>query len=490
MRIPRILLSATSSGSGKTLITCGLMNLLQKRGLTVASYKCGPDYIDPMFHRTVIGTKSQNLDAFFTDEDTLRNLFVQHASDCDIAVTEGVMGFYDGVAGITTKASAYDVARITKTPAILLIDARGASVSLAAEVQGFVNFQKDSQIRGVILNRLSPMMYGRMKKLIEETAGVKVLGYVPVLKDCTLESRHLGLLLPEEVADLKGKLDTLSEILEDSLEVDEILKLAEGAVDISGKSVSSGGKAVAKETDGTNQNESEKNFCKNLKKKPRVGLAKDEAFCFIYKENIELLESLGAEIVLFSPLKDEKLPENLDGLLLYGGYPELHAKELSDNISMREAMRESILGGLPTVAECGGFMYLNSTMTDMDGESWPMADVLQGNSENKGKLNRFGYITLKDVTAFGQYVGDVPAHEFHYFDSTNSGDTFTAQKPESIRKWKCMHSTDTLLAGFPHLYYYGNPGVAKSFVAACEKHLQERLQIQSIDNKEQGGAEI
>lgn len=463
MRIPSILLSAAASGSGKTLITCGIMNLLQKRELRVASFKCGPDYIDPMFHRTVIGTKSQNLDAFFTDEDTLRSLFTEHASDCDIAVIEGVMGYYDGVAGITTKASAYDVARITKTPSILLVDARGASVSLAAQIQGFVNFQKDSQIKGVILNRLSPMMYSRMKKLIEEKTGVRVLGYVPVLKDCTLESRHLGLLLPREVGDLKGKLDTLGQILEDSLEVDEILKLAAEAEELPEHT-----SAVIEEMPGTDHFETEGMH-------PRIGLAKDEAFCFIYKENIELLELLGAEIVPFSPLHDEKLPEHLDGLLLYGGYPELHAKALSENVSLRQEIQSQIFAGLPVIAECGGFMYLNSSMTDMEGRSWPMADVLRGHSENTGRLSRFGYITLKDVTAFGQKVGDVFAHEFHYFDSTNSGEAFTAQKPESIRKWKCMHSTDTLLAGFPHLYYYGNPWVARSFVLACQKHQNKKL---------------
>ncbi|MDD3279150.1 MAG: cobyrinate a,c-diamide synthase [Lachnospiraceae bacterium] len=459
MRIPRLLLSAAASGSGKTLITCGLMNLFQRRGLRVASFKCGPDYIDPMFHRTVIGTKSQNLDAFFTGEDTLRALFAKSSTDCDLAVIEGVMGYYDGVGGVTTRASAYDVARITRTPAVLLVDARGASVSLAAQIQGFAAFQRESHIGGVILNRLSPMMYSRMKKLIEEKTGIPVLGYVPVLKDCTLESRHLGLLLPEEVADLKGKLDTLSDVLEDTLDVEGLLKLAGDAPKFSVEANSAWNWMNERKTENTE-------ICRKL----RIGIARDAAFCFIYKENMELLERLGAELIPFSPMTDPKLPPDLDGLLLYGGYPELHARELSENVSMREQIKKCMEEGLPVIAECGGFLYLNEVLTDMEGISWPMVGALPGASENKGKLGRFGYITLEGVTAFGRFAGDVPAHEFHYYDAANCGEAYTARKPESTRSWKCMHSTETLLAGFPHLYYYGNRKVAENFLMACQAY--------------------
>lgn len=454
MKIPRILLTAPASGSGKTLITCGILNLLKRKGLKVASFKCGPDYIDPMFHTTVLGTKSRNLDTFFTDGDTACYLMEKHGADCQIAVVEGVMGFYDGIAGSSTRASAYDVAKRTGTPAVLIVDAKGASVSVGALIQGFTGYRADSPIAGVILNRLSPMMYPRMKELIERETGVSVLGYVPVLQDCVLESRHLGLLLPGEVKELQQKLDHLSEILEQSLEVEALLRLAESAGEVSydPQKVS-----VAKA--GLRQ----------CGRRVRIGLAQDEAFCFMYQDNLELLKALGAQLVPFSPIHDEKLPENLDGLVLYGGYPELHARALSENQSMRESIQKAVNAGLPTVAECGGFMYLHREMEDMEGNVWPMAGALEGRAFHTDRLNRFGYITLEGGTAFGQEVGPLPAHEFHYFDSTCCGEAFTAKKPLSRRGWTCIHSNRTLFAGFPHLYYYGNPKFAEAFLLRCQE---------------------
>lgn len=473
MRIPRILLTAPSSGSGKTLITCGILNLLKRRGTEVASFKCGPDFIDPMFHTTVIGTKSRNLDTFFTDPDTTCYLFEKHAAGSQIAVMEGVMGFYDGVAGISTQASAYDVARITGTPAVLLVDAKGASVSIAAVIKGFAEYRQDSPIAGVILNRLSPMMYSRMKELIESETGIAVLGYVPVLKDCVLESRHLGLVLPGEVEELQRKLDDLSEILEQSLEVDKLLDLAKSAGELTydKEKVSTvrcglacGQKDIKSEQSGKNRG-----LQKEEEKKIRIGLAQDKAFCFFYKDNLELLEELGAELVPFSPLHDKKLPEELDGFMLHGGYPELYAEQLSGNHTMLESIREAVERGLPAIAECGGFMYLHQEMEDMEGRAWPMAGVLEGRAFHTERLNRFGYITLEGEGAFGSETGPIPAHEFHYFDSTCCGDAFLAKKPLSKRSWKCVHSTKTLFAGFPHLYYYGNPRFAESFIKRCEE---------------------
>ena len=233
MKIPRILLAAGSSGSGKTLITCGLLQALMERGVKTASFKCGPDYIDPMFHSRVIGTKSRNLDTFFTESEVTRYLLARTAKDCEIAVMEGVMGFYDGVAGTTTRASAYDLAKVTDTPVILIVNSRGMSVSLAAYVRGFMEYRKDSHIRGVIFNQMSPMLYPRMKKLLEEELGVEVLGYVPKVEDCVIESRHLGLVLPDEIPELKERLHKLAGVLEKTLEIDRTLKLAQKAPEIS-----------------------------------------------------------------------------------------------------------------------------------------------------------------------------------------------------------------------------------------------------------------
>ena len=229
MKIPRILLAAGASGSGKTLITCGLLQVLVNRGIKTASFKCGPDYIDPMFHSRVIGTKSRNLDTFFTSGERTRYLLGMNAKDCEIAVMEGVMGYYDGVGGTTTRASAYDLSCVTDTPVILIVNSKGMSVSLGAYIKGFVEYKKDSHIRGVIFNQMSPMLYPRMKKLVEEEVGIRVLGYVPKVEDCVIESRHLGLVLPEEIPELKERLQKLSEVLEKSLDVEGILALAKEA---------------------------------------------------------------------------------------------------------------------------------------------------------------------------------------------------------------------------------------------------------------------
>ena len=451
-KVPRILLGAAATGSGKTLITCGLLQALKNRKLQVTSFKCGPDYIDPMFHSRVIGTKSRNLDSFFADEDTVRYLLEKNARDCEISVIEGVMGYYDGLAGISPKASAYDVAKITKTPAVLIVNAKGMSLSAAAFIKGFVEYQEDSQIRGVILNQVSSMMYPRLKQIIEEELSIKVYGYVPVVKDCVLESRHLGLVMPEEIVDLQQKLMELAEILEKSVDIDGLLELAEHAEELPVQ---------------------ESPVAYHTGRKIRIALAKDEAFCFFYQDNLELLEEMGAELVPFSPIHDKKLPEHIDGMLFHGGYPELYAKKLSENKEMLAAVCAAVQTGIPYMAECGGFMYLHQEMEDMEGHSWPMAGVIHGKSWRTPRLTRFGYITLEDGTCFGEHVGAIRAHEFHYFDSDRCGEAYTAKKPLSSRSWKCIHSDGQGMSGFPHMYYYSNLRVPEQFLRACEERKAE-----------------
>ena len=467
MKIPRILLAAGSSGSGKTLITCGLLEALVERGLKTASFKCGPDYIDPMFHSRVIGTKSRNLDTFFTGSEVTKYLLTRNARDCEIAVMEGVMGFYDGVAGTTTTASAYDLAKVTDTPVILIVNSRGMSVSLAAYVKGFLEYKKDSHIKGVIFNQMSPMLYPRMKKLLEEELGVAVLGYVPKVEDCVIESRHLGLVLPDEIPELKDRLHKLAGVLEETLDIDRILELAGEAPDL----------LDAKP-------ESVTDF--RLSEPVRIGVAEDEAFCFFYADNFRLLGEMGAEIVPFSPMEDKQLPDDLDGLLLYGGYPELNGKKLEQNTTMKDMIREKMKAGMPCMAECGGFMYLHEEMEGMDGNFYQMAGVISGKAYRTPKLSRFGYVTLtQKKPALGmEDFGEIPAHEFHYFDSENCGGDFHAAKPESKRGWDCIHGTDTMLAGFPHLYYYGNPEVPKAFLKKCLAYKKQRCSCKQEGQEE------
>ena len=448
-KIPRFLIGAAASGSGKTLITCGILQALENRGLQVASFKCGPDYIDPMFHSKVIGTKSRNLDTFFVDEETVRFLLAKNAADCDISVMEGVMGYYDGLAGISTDASAYDVADKTGTPAVFIINCKGMSVSAVPYIKGFLEYKKDSKIRGVILNQISSMMYPRMKEMIESQLQVKVYGYVPVVKNCVLESRHLGLVMPEEIQDIQKKLQEFAKIIETSVNLDGLMELANTAPAFEASKAPE---------------------IYQVKRPVRIGVAKDEAFCFFYEDNLEMLREMGAELVEFSPVHEKRLPEHLDGLLLNGGYPELYAKQLSENVSMRQSIKEALEGGLPHMAECGGFMYLHREMEDMQGTMWPMVGSIDAKVYRTPHLTRFGYITLEKGNCFGEQAGSIPAHEFHYFDSESCGEAFDAKKPLSKRGWKCIHSDEKRMAGFPHLYYYGNKKVPEAFLKACEKY--------------------
>lgn len=453
MQIPRILLTAPASGSGKTLITCGILQALKNRGLQVASFKCGPDYIDPMFHGRVIGTKSRNLDTFFTDADTTRYLFAENAASCDVAVAEGVMGYYDGLGGIRTEGSTYEVACVLDMPAVLIVNCRGASLSLLALIKGFLEYRKDSHIRAVILNQISPMIYGQIRPLIEQELGIQVLGYVPKVPELALESRHLGLVLPGEIEALKEKLNRLADILEETLDLDAFLEIAGKS-----SSLTVGKPSVPVMTDVANL---------------RIAVAQDDAFCFTYLDNLELLERMGAELVLFSPVQDGKLPDGVSGIILSGGYPELHAEALSRNFSMRESIRHAVEGGMPCIAECGGFLYLHRELEDTDGTFWPMAGVIAGRAYRTDKLGRFGYITLeaKEDQLLGMAGTKVRGHEFHYWDSQCCGDSFHAKKPAGKREWDCVCATDTLYAGFPHLFYYSNLQVPWNFLKKCKEYV-------------------
>ena len=497
MRTPGILLTAPASGSGKTLITCGILQALVNRELKVVSFKCGPDYIDPMFHGKVIGTKSRNLDTFFTNADTTRYLYEKNTADCDVAVVEGVMGYYDGLGGIRTEGSTYDVARTLDLPSVLIVNCRGASLSILATIKGFLEYWQDSHICGVILNQISPMIYGQFSGLIEQELHIRVFGYVPKMTDLSLDSRHLGLVLPGEITALKEKLNRLAKKLEETLDLDGILsfagKYAEASETVSGKhkkvpemvSVENGemSGAISEKQEGTAEIETyvpsahgenserirEKIRELSFPEKIRIAVAEDDAFCFTYLDNLELLEEMGAELVPFSPIRDPDLPKGVSGLILSGGYPELHAEALSCNSSMRAAIRDAIAGGMPCIAECGGFLYLHRELEGADGKDYPMAGVLEAKAYQTEKLSRFGYITMEseEDQLLGKAGTQIRGHEFHYWDSESCGRSFHARKPVGRREWDCVHGTRTLYAGFPHLFYYSNLQVPHAFLKAC-----------------------
>lgn len=452
MTYPRIMIAAPSSGSGKTMVTCGLLRVLKKRGIPLSVFKCGPDYIDPMFHKKVSGVPSRNLDTFFTCEKKTVELFCTNASQ--LSVFEGVMGYYDGVGGNTVQAGSYDLSRVTKTPVIFVLDTKGMSLSLVAILKGFLEYKKDCRIQGVIFNRMSPMLYPRMKKVVEEELPIQVLGYLPYLPKCTIESRHLGLVTPSEQKDLNVKLEILAQEMEKTLDIDKIIALAKDA------------EPLECSVDTTMP---EQPSC-------RIAVAQDEAFCFYYEDNLDLLKKLGCELVSFSPLRDKKLPHNIQGLLLGGGYPELYAKELSENATMCYEIQQSIQKGLPCIAECGGFLYLHEQLEDTQENAYPMVGVIAGKAFPEKRRKRFGYITLtaqKD-TLLCKKGEHIPAHEFHYWESEQNGEAFLAEKPIGTQSWKCIYAENHLFAGFPHIHFYGNLEFAENFVKACEKYKGEK----------------
>jgi cobyrinic acid a,c-diamide synthase len=448
-KVNRILIAGTKSGSGKTTITCGILQCLMDKGYKVTSFKCGPDYIDPMFHSKVIGTKSGNLDSFFTDSETLKHLLIQNSAGTDISVLEGVMGYYDGI-GFSEEGSTYSVAAITKTPAILILDAKGISNSLGAILKGFLTYKPDSNIKGVIFNQLPASLYPEAENMAEEF-GIKSFGFVPNIPEAFLESRHLGLVTADEINDLKIKLEQLAERLNKTIDVDGIVKLA----------------AEAKEINS--------NYTPTSFKVPgvRIAVAMDEAFCFHYKDNFELLKSMGAEIVPFSPLKDKFLPEHISGLILNGGYPELYTKSLSENCSLLSDIKSAIENNLPVIAECGGFMYLHEFIEDMQGEKYPMVGVFKGSCVKTNSLQRFGYIKMKAAkdNLLTLWEEEIKAHEFHYWDSEDCGNGFHAIKANGKKEWDCGIVSESMYAGFPHLYFYNNTAIAERFLTKCMDYI-------------------
>ena len=461
---PRILLAAPGSGSGKTLLTTGLLTLFQNRGIRCRSFKCGPDYIDPMFHKYVLGIDSCNLDSFFLPQEELRALFQKRAADAELSILEGVMGYYDGIGGNSTAASTYEVAKITDTPVILVLDGKGSSLSLAAQVKGFLDYRKDSHICGVILNKTNKMVGERLRPEIEKL-GVRYLGAVPVCETMDIKSRHLGLTMPQEQSELRGHLNAFAKQLEEYLDVDGILELA----GCSGEKLPEAGKTEQSNQTDLNQEETKQDEIRPIDSESepptrRMAVAMDKAFCFYYQENLDFLRQHGWELIPFSPLHDAALPEQVHAILLGGGYPELYAKELSANEPMLTSIRNAHAEGIKILAECGGFLYLQEHLEDEMGNCWPMVGLIHADGFRTEKLGRFGYISLTQNGAVR-----IKGHEFHYWESTAPGSAFRAEKPQSDRGWDCMYRTDSLLAGFPHLYYLSGPDLILSFLSGPER---------------------
>ncbi|WP_038276149.1 cobyrinate a,c-diamide synthase [Ruminiclostridium papyrosolvens] len=441
----RIMIAGTGSGCGKTTVTCGILNALVNRGIRTSAFKCGPDYIDPMFHTEITGIKSRNLDTFLLGENNLKHLLDKNSDGNDIAVIEGVMGFYDGL-GNDGRHSSYSISRLTRTPVVLVVDPKGMALSISAVINGFRDFMPENNIKGVIINSVSPGLYQMYKPMIEEKTGIRVLGFLPSMPEAVIESRHLGLVTADEIKDIRKKLNIMAKNAEEFIDIDGLVRLAQtaGAMEYDPVSVEN------------------KYSC-------NIAVAKDRAFCFYYEDSLELLREMGAELTYFSPLEDKRLPGNIHGLILGGGYPELYAGKLSSNKTMLKSIKETVLKGLPTYAECGGFMYIQQSISDKQNNKYSMSGVLDGNSTMSERLSRFGYTTLiaKEDNLFCKKGESINAHEFHYSDSDNNGNSFESVKPEGRRKWECIFASDTLFAGYPHIHFYGNIKFAEGFLQKC-----------------------
>ena len=436
----RVMIAGTGSGCGKTTVTCALLAGLKHAGKKAAAFKCGPDYIDPMFHREVLGTPAYNLDSFFCNRDTLCALLAQNGASAEISVMEGAMGFYDGGSG-----SAYSLSQLTETPVILVIDCKGMQDSIGAVMQGFLQYKTPNRIAGFIFNRLPERLIPFAEQLCRDLH-TRYFGCLPQQKQ-TIGSRHLGLVTAAEITDLQAQLDALGQAAAASLDLAGIASLPDLPL-----------------PDFTPP------VIPKLKKRAVIAAARDRAFCFQYTENLNLLSEIGCELRYFSPLHDAHLPA-ADGLLLCGGYPELYAEQLSGNQAMRAEIREAVRGGMPVIAECGGFLYLHTKLRTEDGTAYPMADVIRGEAFPAGRLTRFGYITMTAaedqlLCAAGHAIR---AHEFHYWDSTACGEGFAAVKPDG-RSWHCAHVSRTMYAGFPHLYLYSDIPAAFRFAEAAAQY--------------------
>ena len=450
---PRILICAPGSGSGKTLITCAILRLLKKKGYDPCSFKCGPDYIDPMFHKKVLGIPSGNLDLFLAGEKGVGQSLSEGMEGRDIAVIEGVMGFYDGFGKSHYEGSSYDLCVKTGTPAVLTVNCRGMSRSIIPMIKGFVDYEEKCMelskengsapvIRGVILNNISPMIAPDIAELIEKELSLPVIGYLPKLDGELLGSRHLGLVMPDEVPQVLEIIDRVAAELEKSFDFEKFFEIARSA------------KAAC---------------CDKLEITPvtqkTVAVAMDEAFCFYYQDNLRLLEKLGARIKFFSPIHDEHLPK-ADGIIIGGGYPELHLQKLTENASMRQEIKSAADSGIPILAECGGFLYLKESFEDKDGEVYDMAGVLPGQGFMTDKLTHFGYVevTATEDTPYLKRGESLRGHEFHYCDTTENGSACTMTKPAGNRSWQGYQVKKNVFAGFAHLYYPSNMDFLREFL--------------------------
>lgn len=434
-----IIVASNSSGGGKTTFTLGLMKLLKNKGYDVSPYKVGPDYIDPAFHERIIGKSSRNLDYILQGEDGIKSVFSRGYGE--VGIIEGVMGVYDGV-GATLEASTAHIAQMLDIPVVLILTPKASTLTFIAEVKGILEYSKTNFV-GIILNNISESYYLLLKNIFEENISVPVLGYLSKDERISLKSRHLGLVQSSEVDDLEEKIQLVSELIEKNVQVDRLLismKTTEKFVDkfhLEGKGL-------------------------------KIGVAKDKAFSFYYKENLELLEEVG-EVQYFSPLEDKELPKNLDLIYIGGGYPEVFRKELSKNTGFLESLKTELDRGLCCYAECGGLMYLMETI---EGEK--MVGFFKGDSLMTERLNNFGYASIKvKNNALIKTDLNIKAHEFHKSKINSCEErVYSLEKrmfDGGLKTWNCGYMKNNTLGAYAHIHFFSNLDFIKEIVNTCKE---------------------
>ncbi len=435
-----IVVAGTHSGVGKTSVTLGLIGAFRHRGLTVQPFKVGPDFIDPLHHQHASGRPARNLDGWMLDPEINLERFARATADADVAVTEGVMGLFDGSEGKSDRGSTAEMAKLLGLPVLLVIDASAMARSAAALIHGYTSFDPDLRVAGVILNNVGGETHAGMIR--DAVAGaVPILGALPRAKDLVVPERHLGLHLPHEAR--AEYVDQLATLIEEQVDLDALL----------------GNSAIERRT-------APAAAAPSPPPRIRLALARDEAFCFYYADNLELLEQAGAELVPFSPI-DEPLPENIDGIYLGGGYPELHADKLAANTPTREAIREFASAGGPIYAECGGLMYLAQTL-EIDGETHPLCGVLPFSTTMPAPL-AIGYV---EVTTTGGLFGSgqtARGHLFHHSAIAGEPATDRCYELKNSRGEETQEGylIQNVLASYAHLHLASNPALASAFIDQC-----------------------
>ena len=477
MQIPRIIIAATHSGTGKTTVTSGIILAFRSRTLSVQPYKVGPDYIDPGFHTLAAGRECRNLDTVMMGEEGVLSSFNSASGNADISVIEGVMGLYDGFSGGGTQSgpsspsgadvsrffgSTAHVAKVLKAPVVLCIDASAMAVSAAAVALGFQQLDPELPLAGFILNNVAGKRhYEIITGPVEAATGRRVFGYLPKNKELTLPERHLGLVPAWERQDLPQSSELLKRTVSENIDIEKLIETARAVPEL-----------PASHSRDNNIFTFGKKFSKT--ERTKIGYALDDAFHFYYRDNLEILEGAGAELVPFSPLKDEKLPRGIQGLYLGGGYPEMFGKQLEENADMRYSLRLAADNGFPVYAECGGLMYLMEQIVDFDGSEFTMTGVFPGAVKMGKKLSALGYYYGKaeeDTVIAGRGEG-VWGHVFHWSRlaglAAEQKFAFTLEKPgkEPVRDGLIRRN---VLAGYFHVHFAANPGWARRFVKTCSK---------------------